>query len=244
MVELGTFGGATSSARDINNHGQIVGFAQDGSGAFRAFLSDAGAAMVDLNTLLPADSGWVLLSANAINDAGQIVGEGTFNGDPRAFLLTPPVASDTTPPVVSSVTTTPNNIWPPKHQMVDVTVGVVASDDSGETPVCAVVSVASSEPSDAGGDGNTSADTEVVGPTQVRVRAERSGPFRCPRLYRDGAVHRRQRQCCHRRGHCHDRRGRRCSASKVKEVVRQAETAAGARGVSPCPGACTTKASA
>ena len=86
------------------------------------------------------------------------------------------MASDTTPPVVSSVTTTPNSIWPPKHQMVDVTVGVVASDDSGETPVCAVLSVVSSEPDNADGDGDTSSDTEVVGPNHVRVRAERSGP--------------------------------------------------------------------
>ncbi len=176
VVPLGTLGGATSSARDINNHGQIVGYARDSTGAYRAFLSDAGAAMVDLNSLLPADSGWVLLSANAINDAGQIVGEGTLNGERRAFLLTPPVASDTTPPVVSSVTTTPNSIWPPKHQMVDVTVGVVASDDSGETPVCAAVSVVSSEPDNASGDGDTSSDTDVVDATHVRVRSERSGP--------------------------------------------------------------------
>ncbi len=53
---------------------------------------------------------------------------------------------------------------------------MAASDDSGETPVCAVVSVASSESDNARGDGNTSSDTEVVGPTHVRVRAERSGP--------------------------------------------------------------------
>lgn len=176
LVELGTFGGPASSARDINNQRQIVGYALDGSLAPRAFLSEAGAAIVDLNTLLPDNSGWVLLSANAINDAGQIVGEGLLNGEPRAFLLTPPVASDTTPPVVSSVTTTPNSVWPPKHQMVDVMVRVSASDDSGETPVCAVVGVVSSESDNAGGDGNTSADTQVVGPDHVQVRAERSGP--------------------------------------------------------------------
>ena len=176
VVDLGTLGGSTSSARDINNHRQIVGYALNSAGAPRAFLSDAGAPMVDLNTLLEADSGWVLLSANAINDAGQIVGEGTLNGEPRAFLLTPPVASDTTPPVISSVTTTPNSIWPPRHQMVDVSVRVAASDDSGETPVCAVLSVASSEPDNGNGDGDTSSDTEVVGPDHVRVRAERSGP--------------------------------------------------------------------
>jgi len=176
LMELGTFGGPASSARDINNRGQIVGYALNGSLNPRAFLSEAGGQIVDLNTLLAPDSGWVLLSANAINDAGQIVGEGTLNGEPRAFLLTPPVASDTTPPVISSVTTTPNSIWPPRHQLVDVSVRVEASDDSGETPVCAVLSVASSEPDNGGGDGDTSFDTEVVGPESVRVRAERSGP--------------------------------------------------------------------
>lgn len=176
LVDLGTLGGEASSARDINNLRQIVGSALNASGQARAFLSEAGAQMVDLNTLLPADSGWVLLSANAINDAGQIAGEGLFDGQRRAFLLTPPVASDTTPPVVSSVTTTPSSIWPPKHQMVDVSVTTLATDDSGETPTCAVQSVASSEPDNADGDGNSSWDTEVVGPARVRVRAERAGP--------------------------------------------------------------------
>ncbi len=176
MADLGTFGGPASSARDINNHRQIVGYAHNAAGAPRAFLSEAGGPLVDLNTLLPPDSGWVLLSANAINDAGQIVGEGSLNGEPRAFLLTPPVASDTTPPVVSSVTTTPNSLWPPKHQMVDVSVHVIASDDSGDTPVCAVLRVDSSDPDNGTGDGDTSPDTEVVSADRVRVRAERSGP--------------------------------------------------------------------
>ena len=36
------------------------------------------------------DAGWVLAEADAINDAGQIVGYGNnINGDLRAFLLTP-----------------------------------------------------------------------------------------------------------------------------------------------------------
>ena len=176
LVELGTFGGPASSARDINNHGQIVGYALDASLAPRAFLSEPGRPLVDLNTLLPAGSGWVLVSANAINDAGQIAGEGLLDGEPRAFLLTPPETRDTTPPVVSSVVATPGHIWPPNHQLVDVAVAVTATDDSGETPVCAVTDVVSSEPDNGDGDGDTGSDALVTGPASVQVRAERSGP--------------------------------------------------------------------
>jgi probable HAF family extracellular repeat protein len=39
--------------------------------------------------LLPLDSGWHLLSARGINNAGQIVGYGNHNGAYHAFLLTP-----------------------------------------------------------------------------------------------------------------------------------------------------------
>lgn len=43
----------------------------------------------DLNSLLPADSGWDLTAAYGLNDAGQIVGTGLYNGQQAAFLLTP-----------------------------------------------------------------------------------------------------------------------------------------------------------
>jgi probable HAF family extracellular repeat protein len=45
---------------------------------------------VDLNTLLSADTGWELRSAEDINDAGQIVGAGIIAGRRHAFLLSPP----------------------------------------------------------------------------------------------------------------------------------------------------------
>lgn len=45
--------------------------------------------MKDLNTLIPADSGWVLSQAQGINKRGQIVGNGVINGQAHAFLLTP-----------------------------------------------------------------------------------------------------------------------------------------------------------
>lgn len=45
--------------------------------------------MVDVNTLLPANSGWVVQSCTGINDNGQICGNGLHNGLPRAFVMTP-----------------------------------------------------------------------------------------------------------------------------------------------------------
>ena len=45
--------------------------------------------MTDLNSLIPAGSGWVLEAAKAINNAGQIAGFGMINGAEHAFLLSP-----------------------------------------------------------------------------------------------------------------------------------------------------------
>ena len=39
-----------------------------------------------------ANSGWTLGGARAVNDAGQIVGTGFWQGQNRAFLLTPDAA--------------------------------------------------------------------------------------------------------------------------------------------------------
>jgi probable HAF family extracellular repeat protein len=81
-----------SAALGVNRFGQVVGWAQNNSGASRAFLytPGGGGTMTDLNTLLPGGSLWVLTSARAINDAGIIVGGGTYNGQsPRCWILYP-----------------------------------------------------------------------------------------------------------------------------------------------------------
>lgn len=86
MNDLGTLGGTTSRATSINNNGQAVGWSYTSVGIAHAFLYSNGN-MLDLNTLIDPDSGWVLNYANDINDLGQIVGEGTINGQSRAFLM-------------------------------------------------------------------------------------------------------------------------------------------------------------
>ena len=45
--------------------------------------------MLDWNNLIPSDSGWLLIDAMTINDAGQIVGIGRHDGGGNLFLLTP-----------------------------------------------------------------------------------------------------------------------------------------------------------
>jgi probable HAF family extracellular repeat protein len=76
-----------SHGMGVNARGAVVGDFEVGAGR-HAFLADGGSAY-DLNDLLPARSGWVLQAAVGINDAGAIVGYGTHDGAPAAFLLTP-----------------------------------------------------------------------------------------------------------------------------------------------------------
>ncbi len=89
ITDLGSLGRTFAEAKDVNDAGQIVGFVTNISGlSDRAFLWENGV-MTDLNDLLPANSGWVLRSAEGINEQGWITGFGTFNGATRAFVLVP-----------------------------------------------------------------------------------------------------------------------------------------------------------
>lgn len=60
----------------------------EGTPIWHAFIRENGS-LIDLNTLIPADSGWTLYDADGINAHGQIVGNGTINGVSHAFLLIP-----------------------------------------------------------------------------------------------------------------------------------------------------------
>ena len=90
MIDLGSLGGSQSYGYGINDSGQIVGSSTLSNGAPDAFIYQNGS-MTDLNTLIPADSGWHLVAATGINRLGQIVGYGihTGNGSQEGFLLTP-----------------------------------------------------------------------------------------------------------------------------------------------------------
>jgi probable HAF family extracellular repeat protein len=93
VIDLGVLDGhANSLATGINDQGVIVGGSSSTAGdGNRAFVY-ACEQMVDLNTRIPDDAdAWVLATAYAINEAGQIAGFGNLNGNPtrRAFRLDP-----------------------------------------------------------------------------------------------------------------------------------------------------------
>lgn len=79
---------SSTEALAINNTGVIVGYAYDAQYNPRAVIWSDGQ-YADLNDLIPADSGWSLVSARDIADDGRIVGVGVLNGQIEGFLLTP-----------------------------------------------------------------------------------------------------------------------------------------------------------
>jgi probable HAF family extracellular repeat protein len=101
IYNLGTLGGndVESEALSLNAYGVVVGDSDDGYGFGSSHSlawiwtptspNGTSGQMTDLNSLIPAGSGWVLNEARAVNDAGQIAGRGTINGIEHAFLLTP-----------------------------------------------------------------------------------------------------------------------------------------------------------
>lgn len=82
-------GGNYSVAFAINDSGVVVGYANLRDNAAHAMIWTSSGGMKDLNNLIPAGSGWVLVNANSINNVGQITGYGIHNGHNHAFVLTP-----------------------------------------------------------------------------------------------------------------------------------------------------------
>lgn len=74
---------------------------------------------------------------------------------------------------ITNVTATPSVLWPPNHKMVNVSIGYTIIDNCA--PVTVTLSVASNEPINGTGDGDTAPDWRIVNNRLVQLRAERAG---------------------------------------------------------------------
>jgi len=96
MQDLGTLpGDFTSVALSINENGDIVGISLDAKFNPRAYVRLDGGMLVDLNSLIPADTPLFLFDACSINSRKEIIGiavdsAGNFHG----YLATPSNATD------------------------------------------------------------------------------------------------------------------------------------------------------
>ena len=81
ITDLGTLGGEYSGAADINNAGQVVGYAGISSGSQHACRWDPDGTAVDLNSAVGG-----IGYAFAINESGQAVGQALYQARYRAVL--------------------------------------------------------------------------------------------------------------------------------------------------------------
>jgi len=88
MIDLGTLGGTVSFPFAMNNQGHVIGDSEDHLNSAVPFLYRNGQ-MVNVNSLLPPNSDWEIDAALYINDAGQIAGFGSHNGEFAWYILTP-----------------------------------------------------------------------------------------------------------------------------------------------------------
>ena len=80
--------------------------------------------------------------------------------------------NDTETPVLGNPTVDKPLLWPPNHQMEDITVNYTITDNC---PTQCTLSVTSNEPIDGLGDGDTAPDWEIINDHKLRLRSERSG---------------------------------------------------------------------
>lgn len=92
MIDVGTLGGTFGQPLALNNSGQVIGFSNlAGDQAADPFLWNKGK-LIDLNT---ETIGGSPESANALNEAGEIVGTAAFSGRPfDAYVWRKGVATD------------------------------------------------------------------------------------------------------------------------------------------------------
>jgi len=104
MAVLGGLG-EFNRALGMNSAGDVVGYGLPVLGLRQGFFYSDGKGMQGLNQLIDATSGWYILGAGGINDAGQIAGWASGPSGQRAVRLTPGAPPPPTPPAAPTALT-------------------------------------------------------------------------------------------------------------------------------------------
>ena len=135
---------ADSFGYGINDYGIVVGSYRAADHRDDAFMFE-GSTMRELNSPI-GPSAWFLTDAHDINNAGQIVGSGIFNGHRHAFRLDPLIDTDFVATRFGGHPGDPDHqwehcapSWPARRRLSGCTRGTTASPNGSSacTPDCA-----------------------------------------------------------------------------------------------------------
>jgi subtilisin-like proprotein convertase family protein len=88
----------------------------------------------------------------------------------------PVIVNDVQAPILTAPTASPALLWPPNHTMTNVTINYQTADNCTlPSSITCALSVASNEPLNGTGDGDTTPDWQVIDAHHVKLRAERAG---------------------------------------------------------------------
>jgi len=163
--------GADTTPPTLNLPANITAEATSASGAVVTFTATA---VDDVDGTVPvactpASGSLFALGTTTVNCTATDQAGNVANG---YFTVT---VGDSTPPTVVSTTPSQSALWPPNHQMVSLSVAVIATDTVDPNPVSTIVSVSSNQPQNGTGDGDVAPDWAITGPLTLDLRAERAG---------------------------------------------------------------------
>jgi cysteine-rich repeat protein len=114
----------------------------------------------------------VTACGNGVVTVGEECDDGNLvDGDCCSALC----VNENQPPDCSAAYGSIEEMWPPNHKMVSMTVEGV-TDPGGDTLVVAVTGIMQDEPIDGPGDGSTCPDATGIGTDGASLRSERAGP--------------------------------------------------------------------
>jgi len=100
----------------------------------------------------------------------------TTQGGATTTCNFPVIVNDVQAPVLTAPTASPATLWTPNHTMTNVTINYQTADNCTlPSSITCALSVASNEPLNGTGDGDTAPDWQVIDAHHVKLRAERAG---------------------------------------------------------------------